>query len=139
MRDNIKEVDGTLVTDTDVGTRRPLQDRATYDWPAEKFAPPSYWTNVYEDMGGDVQWDKDGDVEILVKGYGLSGTVKPLFSMQPYTGESISLLELSGSYYLYNAIERSLCLIVEPNDLATIVSTLDDEDRGLAGLEIEPL
>ncbi|KAF4960804.1 hypothetical protein FSARC_10356 [Fusarium sarcochroum] len=120
MSDNVKVVNGTLVTNTDV-------------------EPPSDWTNNYEDMGGDMQWAEDGDVSELVEGYGLDGNVKPLFAMQQYTGEALSLFELSGQYYLYNAIEGSLYQINGPTDLQTIVSTIDDENKGLAALDIEAL
>ncbi|KAM0344459.1 hypothetical protein ACHAPU_007431 [Fusarium lateritium] len=120
MNDNVKEVNGVLVTNTDVN-------------------PPSDWTNDYEEMGGDMQWGEYGDVAEIVKGYGFDGTVKPLFGMKAYTGEAISLFELSGNHYIYNHIEGSLYQIREPNDLATIVSTIDDVDRGLSALEIEEL
>ncbi|PTD06049.1 hypothetical protein FCULG_00000063 [Fusarium culmorum] len=101
--------------------------------------PPNDWTNNYEDMGGDMQWGEFGDVSELAKGYGLDGTVKPLFAMQSYTGEAISLFELSGNHYLYNAIEGSLYQIHQPNDLQTIASTIDDPDKGMSSLEIEAL
>lgn len=42
-------------------------------------------------MGGDIQWGEYGDVGEICKGYDLIGTVKPLFAMQSYTGEAISL------------------------------------------------
>ncbi|QPC60793.1 hypothetical protein HYE67_003024 [Fusarium culmorum] len=101
--------------------------------------PPNDWTNNYEDMGGDMQWGEFGDVSELAKGYGLDGTVKPLFAMQSYTGEAISLFELRGNHYLYNAIEGSLYQIHQPNDLQTIASTIDDPDKGMSSLEIEAL
>lgn len=60
--------------------------------------------------------------------------------MQAYTGEALSFFELgSGQHFLYNAIEGSLYQINSPSDLQTIVSTIDDEDRGLSALEIEAL
>lgn len=90
-------------------------------------------------MGGDMLWGECGDVFELARGYGLDGTVKPLFAMQSYTGEAISLFELSGNHYLYNAIEGSLYQIQNPTDLQTIVSTIDDPDQGMASLEIEAL
>jgi hypothetical protein len=104
-----------------------------------KIEPPADWTNNYEDIGGDMQWGKYGDVTELVRGYGLDGTVKPLFAMQSYTGEAMSLFELSGNHYLYNAIDGSLYQINQPNDLETIVSIIGDENQGLAALEIEAL
>ncbi|UZP40405.1 hypothetical protein NXS19_008221 [Fusarium pseudograminearum] len=118
MSDNVKEVNGRIVTNTDV-------------------RPPNDWTNNYEDMGGDMQWGEFGDTSEITKGYGLEGTVKPLFAMQPYTGEAISLFELSGKHYLYNAIEGSLYQVNQPNDLQSIVSTIDDPEKGMAFLEIE--
>ncbi|KAM0188810.1 hypothetical protein ACHAPI_010419 [Fusarium lateritium] len=120
MSDNVKEVNGTLVTNTDV-------------------SPPDDWTNNYEDMGGDMQWGEYGDVAELCQGYGLEGTVKPLFAMQSYTGEAISLFELSGNHYIYNAIEGTVYQIHEPTDLQTIVKTMDDPDQGMSMLEIEQL
>jgi hypothetical protein len=59
--------------------------------------------------------------------------------MKAYTGEALSLFELGGNHYLYNAIEGSLYRIVQPNDLETIVSLIGDENQGLSALEIEPL
>ncbi|KAI8673194.1 hypothetical protein NCS55_00638400 [Fusarium keratoplasticum] len=121
MRNNLKEVNGTLVTNTDVD-------------------PPSNWTNDYEEMGGDMEWGEYGQVTELVKGYGLDGDVKPLFSMKAYTGEALSLFELGdGQYFLYNAIEASLYQIKSPSDLQTITSAIDDENRGLGALEIEAI
>ncbi|CAJ0547360.1 Ff.00g041140.m01.CDS01 [Fusarium sp. VM40] len=120
MSDTVKEVNGTIVTNTDI-------------------EPPADWTNNYEDIGGDMLWGEYGDVAEVVKGYDLDGTVKPLFAMQSYTGEAISLFELSGNHYLYNAIEGSLYQITRPNDLATIVSVIGDKNQGLSGLEIEAL
>lgn len=88
-------------------------------------------------MGGDMQWGEYGDVGEVCKGYDLNGTVKPLFAMQSYTGEAISLFELSGKHYIYNAIEGSLYLINKPDDLQTIVEIIDDPDKGMGALEIE--
>lgn len=91
-------------------------------------------------MGGDMQWGQYGDVAELIKGYGLNGDVKPLFAMKAYTGEALSLFELGDSqYFLYNAIEGSLYQINDPSDLQTIVSAIDDENRGLGALDIEAL
>ncbi|RGP60888.1 hypothetical protein FSPOR_10389 [Fusarium sporotrichioides] len=120
MNDIVKEVNGTLITNTNV-------------------EPPSDWTNIYEDMGGDMQWGEYGDVAELAKGYGLDGTVKPLFAMQSYTGEAISLFELSGKHYLYNAIEGALYHIQQPDDLQAIVETIDDPEKGMSGLDIDQL
>ncbi|KAJ5982400.1 hypothetical protein N7451_012500 [Penicillium sp. IBT 35674x] len=118
MSNIIKEVDGTLVTNTDI-------------------EPPNDWTNNYEDMGGDMQWSEYGEFTELVKAYGLTGTVKPLFAMASYTGEAISLFELSDNHYIYNAISDSLFRIDNPTDPQTIVSTIDDPDQGMAMLDIE--
>ncbi|KAI6758138.1 hypothetical protein SNK05_010681 [Fusarium graminearum] len=96
-------------------------------------------TNDYKDMGGDMQWGEFGDVAELAKGYCLDGTVKPLFAMESYTGEAMSLFELSGKHYLYNAIEGSLYQVNQPNDLQSIVSTIDDPEKCLSELEIEAL
>ncbi|CAG1959057.1 unnamed protein product [Fusarium graminearum] len=104
-----------------------------------KVTPPNDWTNDYKDMGGDMQWGEFGDVAELAKGYCLDGTVKPLFAMESYTGEAMSLFELSGKHYLYNAIEGSLYQVNQPNDLQNIVSTIDDPEKGLSELEIEAL
>ncbi|KAJ4118954.1 hypothetical protein NW768_010697 [Fusarium equiseti] len=120
MADTIKEVNGILVTNTDI-------------------SPPADWTNNYEDMGGDLQWGDFGDVTELCKGHGLDGTVQPLFAMRSYTGEAISIFEISGNHYLYNAIEGSLYQINGPSDLQTIVNTIDDLDQGMSGLDIEAL
>ncbi|KAF5659014.1 hypothetical protein FHETE_9642 [Fusarium heterosporum] len=119
MSEITKEVNGVLVTNTD------------------EIEPPSDWTNVYEDIGGDMQWGEDGDVAELANTYGIEGTVKPLFAMQSYTGEALSLFEINGSHYLYNAIEASLYQICQPDDLKTIVTMIDES--GMNGLEIEAL
>ncbi|KAF4468859.1 hypothetical protein FALBO_4246 [Fusarium albosuccineum] len=87
-----------------------------------------------------MQWGKFGDVAGLVRNYGIEGAVKPLFAMCAYTGEVMSLFEVGGGqHFLYNAIDGSLFQIRSPTDLATIASTIDDEDQGLGALEIEPL
>ncbi|RGP69894.1 hypothetical protein FLONG3_7650 [Fusarium longipes] len=121
MSDSIlKEVNGTLVTNTDI-------------------RPPNDWTNDYEDMGGDMLWGEYGDVAEICKSYGFDGIVKPLFAMQSYTGEAISIFEVNEKHYIYNAIEGSLYQINDPTDLQTIVNIIDDDSKGLTHLEIEPL
>jgi hypothetical protein len=90
-------------------------------------------------MGGDMLWGEGGDVPGVAKEYGLSGEVKPLFAMQSYTGEAISLFDLSGSHYIYNGIEGSLYKVKEPNDLRKIVETINDPNKGMRALEIEAL
>lgn len=90
-------------------------------------------------MGGDAQWSQYGDVPELTRGSGLDGTVNPIFAMESWTGEAMSLFELSGDHYLYNAIEGSLYKICDPTDLQTIASTIDDQDQGISALEIEAL
>lgn len=98
------------------------------------------WTNDYEEMGGDMQWGAGGEVSMLAQEYGFEGEIKPLFAMQPYTGEAISLFEVgNGQYFLFNAIESSLFQIKSPSDLETIVSIVDDESQGLGALDIEAL
>ncbi|KAJ4202350.1 hypothetical protein NW767_006309 [Fusarium falciforme] len=88
-------------------------------------------------MGGNMEWGEYGQVTELVKGYGLDGDAKPLFSMK---AEALSLFELGdGQYFLYNAIEASLCQIKSPSDLQTIALAIDDENRGLGALEIEAI
>lgn len=84
-------------------------------------------------------WGEYGDVAQMVQEYALDGTVKPLFAMKSYTGEAMSLFELSGNHYLYNAIERSLYQIRQPDDLETIISVIGDENQGLSALDIEAL
>ncbi|KAM0417101.1 hypothetical protein ACHAPT_012876 [Fusarium lateritium] len=121
MNNNVKEVNGKLVTNTDV-------------------KPPADWTNDYEEMGGDMMWGEFGDIADVVKSRGLDGDVKPRFAMHAYTGEPMSLFEVGdGQYFLYNAIDASLYQIKSPSDLQTIASIIDDGDKGLAALEIEEL
>lgn len=86
-----------------------------------------------------MEWGPEGDVPSIASNYGVEGVVKPLFAMQSWTGEAMSLFEAgSGEFYLYNAIEGSLFQIIKPTDLQSIASTIDDPDKGgLGGLEIE--
>lgn len=70
-----------------------------------------------------------------------SSDLKPLYGMDPMMGAAMNLFEAGSpsSFYLYNAIDSSLLKITEPNDLATIVDHLNDEDKGLGSLGIEPI
>ncbi|KAJ3519053.1 hypothetical protein NM208_g14283 [Fusarium decemcellulare] len=121
MSNNVKVVDGVLVTNTEV-------------------PPPTAWTNDYEEIGGDMRWGEYGDIAEEVRGRGIEGEIKPLFGMQPYTGEAMVLFQVgSDQFYLFNAIDGSLFQILSPSDLQEIASTIDNEDMGLGALEIEAL
>lgn len=89
-------------------------------------------------MGGDMQWGPEGDVAQVAQSYGLDGEIKPLFAMQSWTGEAMSLFQVGSSeFFLYNAIDGSLYEIVQLNDLQSIVSVIGDPERGLGALDIE--
>ncbi|KAJ4248381.1 hypothetical protein NW762_012712 [Fusarium torreyae] len=119
MPSNLQSVDGRVVTTTEIDI------------------PPD-WTNVYEDMGGDMLWGSNGDVTEMIRGCGIEGEVKPLFAKEPYTGEALSLFEVEeNQFFLYNAMEGSIYRIDVPDDLQAIAAIIDDENQGLAALDIE--
>jgi hypothetical protein len=70
-----------------------------------------------------------------------SSNLKPLYGMEPWTGEAMSLFEAGSpsSFYIYNAIDGSLFKINAPNDLATIVDHINDDGKGLGTLDIEQI
>lgn len=87
-----------------------------------------------------MRWDKSGEVAQELRIRGIFGDIQPLFATRPYPGEVIHLFRVGDSmYYLFYAIEASLCGIVNPPGLETILAILDDRDRGVAALEIEAL
>jgi hypothetical protein len=89
-------------------------------------------------MGGDLTWGPEGDVNQLLGEKGIDGNAQPLFAMESYTGEAISLLEVgSGSFYLYDAIQGSLYVINHPSDLKSIAATIDNENSRVASLDVE--
>ncbi|KAK7424107.1 hypothetical protein QQX98_000717 [Neonectria punicea] len=119
MSNHTKVDDGVVVTDTDV-------------------PPPMNWTNVYEDIGGDMRWSEGCEMEEEVRGRGLEGDIKPLYGIAPYTGEAMYLFEIStGGFFFYNAIDCSLYMIKGGLDLQAIVSTMDE--GGMAELDVEEL
>lgn len=75
---------------------------------------------------------------MLAEASGIEGVIKPLFAMQDWTGETMSLFQAGDwEFFLYNSIEGSLFQIMAPTDVQSIVSVIGDEDKGLAGLDIE--
>lgn len=93
-------------------------------------------------MGGDLTFGPGGDVHEVLASSGIdTSNIKPLYCMEKWTGEAMNLLEAGSppSFYLYNAVDGALFKIAEPNDLATIVEHLNDDDQGLASLNVEPL
>ncbi|RGP81069.1 hypothetical protein FLONG3_858 [Fusarium longipes] len=100
--------------------------------------PPDNWTNNYEEIGGDMLWAPGGQVEDEVRSRGIDGDIRPHYGMAPYTGEALYLFEVgSGQFYFYNAIDGSMLQIKDQNDLQSIVSILDDGDKGLPALDID--
>lgn len=65
--------------------------------------------------------------------------MKPLFAMEAWTGENLSLFEAGATtqFFIYNRIEGSLYRINAPNTLEDIVELLGDEDKGLTSLAME--
>lgn len=87
-------------------------------------------------------WGSDGEVQIELTGRGIEATeVKPLYAMEPYTGEALVMMEAGSpsAFYLYNRIEGNLYRITGPDDLTEIVECINDEGRGLSGLDLEEL
>lgn len=102
--------------------------------------PPAGWSNDYEQMGGDMVWGPDGEVSELTRGCDIEGPIKPVFAMEAWTGEAISLFEAGdGKFFLFNPIEGSIFQIDGLNDLESIVPIIGDEDRGLAALPISQI
>ncbi|KAG5657954.1 hypothetical protein KAF25_006905 [Fusarium avenaceum] len=100
--------------------------------------PPEDWTNNYEEIGGDMMWGQDGQIENELRGRSIDGDVRPHFGMAPYTGEALYLFEIgSGQFFFFNAIDGSMLQIKNQDDLQSIVTILDDENQGIAALDIE--
>ncbi|EKJ74539.1 hypothetical protein FPSE_05289 [Fusarium pseudograminearum CS3096] len=114
-------MDGTVVTDNGI-------------------PPPVNWVNTYEDMGGDMLWGQDGQMEDEVRSRGIDGDIRPHYDMAPYTGDALYLFEVGSSqFYFFNAIDGSMLMIRDQTDLKSIVDVLDDDDRGLPALDIEEI
>lgn len=91
-------------------------------------------------MGGDEQWGPDGEVSQIIQQCGIEGPVKPIFAMEPWTGEAVSLFEVGeGDFLVYNPIDGSLFRISNLNTLKSIVLKIEDEDLGLSALELEQI
>jgi hypothetical protein len=91
-------------------------------------------------MGGDLQWGPDGEVNNVLQTHGIDGHAQPLFAMESYTGQALSLFEVgSDNFYLYNPLGGALYVIKNPSDLESIVAFIDDENKGLGSLAIEAL
>ncbi|EEU39262.1 uncharacterized protein NECHADRAFT_94688 [Fusarium vanettenii 77-13-4] len=96
MSNHTKVVDGVVVTDTDILS---LMD----------------WTNVYDDIGGDMRWGED--IAEQIKERGLDGDV----------GDK--------DFLFWNALDDSMYLVKGGLDLQTIVGSIDDQ--GFNGLDLE--
>ncbi|KAL2682380.1 hypothetical protein Neosp_006830 [[Neocosmospora] mangrovei] len=119
MSNYTKVVDGVVVTDTDA---------------TEQIQPPSDWTNVYDEMGGDMRWGED--ISEQIKERGLDGDVKPLYGTCSYTGECMFLMQVGDTdFLLWNALDDSMYLVKGGLDLETIVGYIDDQ--GFNGLDLE--
>ncbi|OBS26144.1 hypothetical protein FPOA_00087 [Fusarium poae] len=117
MSNYTKVVDGVEVTDTDV-------------------SPPRDWTNVYDEIGGDMRWNED--FAEMLKDRGLDGDFKPLYGTCSYTGEALFLVEIGGKDFLiWNALDDSMYRVNGNLTLETIVASLDEE--GLNAFELEEL
>ncbi|WZH44097.1 hypothetical protein QYS62_005113 [Fusarium acuminatum] len=103
-------------------------------------SPPAHWTNSYEDIGGDMMWAQGGQIEEEVRGRGIEGDIRPHYGMAPYTGEALYLFEVgSGQFFFFNAIDGSMLQIRDQSDLQSIVTILDDDNRGIAALDIDQI
>ncbi|EMT68757.1 hypothetical protein NOF04DRAFT_6796 [Fusarium oxysporum II5] len=117
MGNHTKVVDGVVVTNTDV-------------------PPPRDWTNVYEDIGGDMRWNED--MEEMVKARGIDGDVQPFYGTCSYTGETLFLMQVGGKgFFFYNALEDSMYYVRGNLSLEKIVSGLDQQ--GLNAFDLEEL
>ncbi|CAF3498823.1 hypothetical protein QX201_000160 [Fusarium graminearum] len=117
MSNYTKVVDGVFVTDTDV-------------------PPPRDWTNVYDEIGGDMRWNEDFDE--MVKERGLYGNVKPLYGSCSYTGEALYLMEVGDqSFFFWNALDDSMYRVNGGMSLEKIVASLDEQ--GMNGLDLEEI
>ncbi|QGI88491.1 hypothetical protein CEK25_003447 [Fusarium fujikuroi] len=88
MSNHTKVVDGVVVTNTD-------------------FPPPRDWTNVYDEIGGDMRWNDD--LEEMIKDRGLDGDVQPFYGTCSYTGEALFLMQVGGKQFLFwNALDDSI-------------------------------
>ncbi|KAM0228678.1 hypothetical protein ACHAPO_010539 [Fusarium lateritium] len=115
MSNHTKVVDGVVVTDTDVN-------------------PPNDWTNVYEEIGGDMRWGED--MTEMVQERGFDGDVKPLYGTCSYTGECLFLMEVGGKDFLFwDALNDSMYRVNGDTSLENIVAGLDEQ--GLNGFDLE--
>jgi hypothetical protein len=89
-------------------------------------------------MGGDFVWGEDGEVPEFAAAAGLDGEVKPLFSIEEYTGEAMAIFEVSDKHYLFNKIDQSLLEIQQPTGLQDIASMMD-ADGGPFNLDLEQI
>ncbi|KAM0294254.1 hypothetical protein HYE67_008030 [Fusarium culmorum] len=115
MSHSTKVVDGIVVTNTDV-------------------PPPRDWTNVYDEIGGDMRWNEDLDA--MVKDRGPDGNVKPLYGTCSYTGEALYLMEVGDmGFFFWNALDDSMYRVKGDMSLENIVASLDE--KGLNGFDLE--
>ncbi|KAF5635791.1 hypothetical protein F52700_5103 [Fusarium sp. NRRL 52700] len=117
MSNHTKVVDGVVVTNTDV-------------------PPPRDWTNLYDDIGGDMRWNQD--MEEIVKDRGLDGDVQPFYGTCSYTGEALFLMKVGGKDFIFwNALDDSMYRVNGNLTLEKIVAGLDEE--GLNAFDLEEI
>ncbi|KAL9561697.1 hypothetical protein ACKAV7_014253 [Fusarium commune] len=98
--------------------------------------PPRDWTNVYEDIGGDMRWNED--MEELVKDRGLDGDVQPFYGTCSYTGEALFLMQVGDmGFFFWNALDDSMYYVKGNLTLEKIVSGLDEQ--GLNAFDLEEI
>jgi len=94
------------------------------------------WTNVYDDIGGDLQWNED--MEEMVKGRGLDGDVQPFFGTCSYTGEATFLMQIGGRDFIFwKCLDDSMYHV---NGNLTLQKILDDlDEEGLNAFDLEEI
>ncbi|KAF5240752.1 hypothetical protein FANTH_9422 [Fusarium anthophilum] len=117
MTNHTKVVDGVVVTNTDV-------------------PPPRDWTNVYDEIGGDMRWNDD--LEEMMRDRGVDGDVQPFYGTCSYTGEALYLMQVGGQdLFFWNALDDSIYRINGGLTLEKIVAGLDEQ--GLNAFDLEEL
>jgi hypothetical protein len=96
--------------------------------------PPKGWTTDKEEMEYDYIWaDKESDVHIMAKSYGLKSP-QPIMCHTPESGGCMTMFQSGSKYYLWNPIQGGIWEIMTSMDLVDIITQMDK--LGLGSLKV---
>jgi hypothetical protein len=97
--------------------------------------PPKGWTTDKVEMEYDYMWaDKESDVHIMAKSYGLKSPQPIMTNSTRESGGCTTMFQSGSKYYLWNAMEGEIWEIVTSMNLVDIITQIDK--LGLGSLKV---